>query len=158
MAAVSDGFSTAARTRRTALSSRERGAFLLEALVALLIFAFGALAVTGLHERAVRHVNDAQFRAEAVQLAHAAIGHMRASASPALFANFDSRAAGTGYAWIVDQAKRLPGVDDGINLPSVTISDGPATGSRNVAVTIFWRHPGETSVHRHDAVAVVYGT
>jgi len=126
--------------------------------VALLIFAFGALGVASLNERAVRHVTDAQFRAEATQLAHAAIGHMRGAASPTLFANFDARATGAGYAWILEQAKRLPGVDDVTNAPDVRISDGPALGSRRVEITIFWRHRGESIVHRHDAVAVVFGT
>src|SRR5439155_27039858 len=37
------------------------GGFLLDALVALLIFSFGVLAMVGLHARAVRHINEAQY-------------------------------------------------------------------------------------------------
>jgi type IV pilus assembly protein PilV len=137
---------------------RQEGVFLLEALIAALIFGFGALAMAALQARATRDVNDAQFRAEAVQLVESGIATMRASTPASLYATFDSRADGPGYRAFRDRAKRLPGVTDIFNAPELRISDGPSAGSRRVDITVFWQAPGDPVAHRHSASAVVAGT
>jgi type IV pilus assembly protein PilV len=142
---------------RPTLDIGQAGGFLLEALIATLIFAFGALAIANLHARAARHVNDAQFRAEAIQLVEATLGQMRAADAATLYANFDSRAGGAGYRALLEKAKQLPGVDDSSNAPEVNVSDGPSMTSRRVDITVFWRLPGDASVHRHGASAVAMG-
>ena len=58
------------------MARRQRGSFLLEALVAILIVAFGILGLLGLESRALQNVDDAQYRSEAVALANAYIGQM----------------------------------------------------------------------------------
>jgi type IV pilus assembly protein PilV len=143
--------------RRPTLDVGQSGGFLLEALIATLIFAFGALAIANLHARAARHVNDAQFRAEAIQLVDATLGQMRAADSATLYASFDRRAGGVGYRALLDRAKQLPGVDDASNMPDVRVADGPSTTSRRVDITVFWQLPGDASVHRHSASTVVTG-
>ena len=145
------------KARRPVRSRRGSGAFLLEALVATLVFAFGALAVAGWQARAVRHVNAAQFRGEAVHLVDAALGQIRAADAATLHANFDTRAAGPGYRALLERAKRLPGVTDSSNTPDVRVDDGPSLSSRRVDITLFWQLPGDASVHRHSATAVVAG-
>jgi type IV pilus assembly protein PilV len=133
----------------------QRGAFLLESLIAALVFAFGVLAIAGLHARAVRHANDAQFRVEAVQLAEAALAQMRATAPESLFTAFDTRAQGPGYRALLDRARRLPGVDENANAPEVRVGDGPSAASRQVDITMYWKAPGDDRIHRYDASAVV---
>ena len=54
----------------------QSGAFLLEALVGVLIFAFGILGLVGLQAAAIRNTNDLQYRGEAIQIASAAMGRM----------------------------------------------------------------------------------
>ncbi len=54
----------------------QSGAFLLEALVGVMIFAFGILGLVGLQAQAIRNTNDLQYRGEAIQIANAAIGRM----------------------------------------------------------------------------------
>ncbi len=69
---------------------RQRGSFLLEALVAILIVAFGILGLLGLEARALQNVDDAQYRSEAVALANSYIGQMWVADQTTLAANFDS--------------------------------------------------------------------
>ena len=84
--------------------SRVRGGFLLEALVALLIFSFGLLAMAGLHARAVRHFNEAQYRANAADIVHGAIAAMRAIDVTTLAARFDQSTRADGWSALLDPA------------------------------------------------------
>ena len=54
----------------------QTGAYLLEALIAILIFSFGVLGIVGLQAQALRFTNDSQYRAEAVYLANSLISQM----------------------------------------------------------------------------------
>ena len=137
--------------------SRVRGGFLLEALVALLIFSFGLLAMAGLHARAVRHFNEAQYRANAADIVHGAIAAMRAIDVTTLAARFDQSTRADGWSALLDQAKRLPGVTDTQNVPALLISDGPTTTSRQISLDVFWQTPGDARVHRYPASAVIGG-
>ena len=137
--------------------SLEHGAFLLEALVALLIFSFGLLAMAGLQARAVRHFNEAQYRQEAVGLVHATLATMRAIDPTSIDARFDASTDGEGWRTLMAGAKRLPGVSDGINSPSLTIVDGPSGGSRRISLSVFWQAGGNSTPHAYEATAVVGG-
>ena len=139
--------------RRTA--TLERGGFLLEALVALLIFSFGLLAMAGLQTRAARHVNEAQYREEAIDLVHATFATMRAMDPASIAARFDAAANGEGWRALMSGAKRLPGVTDGVNVPTLTISDGPSAGSRRISLSVFWQAPGDSTPHAYEATTVV---
>ncbi len=143
--------------RTNAPRQRLRGAVLFEALVAALIFALAALAIVGFQARAVRALNDAQYRAEARHLAHAALARMRTADDASLYADFDMRAGGAGYRALVAQASRLPGVTASTYAPQVLITDGPSTTSRRVAVTISWLPPGDTTAHRYAVSSAVGG-
>jgi len=54
----------------------QRGGFLLEALVGILIFTLGVLGLLGLQGRAIGYSSDAQYRGEAAYLANAYIAKM----------------------------------------------------------------------------------
>jgi type IV pilus assembly protein PilV len=137
------------------LLSPQCGAFLLEALIALLIFALGATAVSSLHARAIRHVNDAHFRGVALHVAHSAIARMKAANAATLHADFDMSGSGAGYQAVVEQAKALPGVSATRLAPEVHVTAGPSADSRKVAVRVLWQIPGDTIVHRYAATTVV---
>jgi len=137
------------------LPREQSGGFLLEALVALLIFSFGLLAMAGLQARAVRHFNDAQYRANAAEFVHGAIGAMRGTDATTLAARLDPSAATQEWLALVDQAKRLPGVSDTRNVPALQITNGPTAGSRQVSLDVFWQMPGDPQVHNYAASAVI---
>src|SRR6185369_10766683 len=54
----------------------QRGSFLLEALISVLIVALGILGLIGLQARAFQNIDDAQYRAEAAYMANALLGQM----------------------------------------------------------------------------------
>jgi len=145
------------RARRGIGAAAQCGTFLLEALVGALIFAVAALAIAGFQARAVRHLNDAQFRSEARQVALATLAQMQAADAASLYAEFDMRAAGNGYRALVAAAKRLPGADDARLPPELLITPGPSAGSRNAAIAVRWQVPGDNAIHRYAAAAVVGG-
>lgn len=139
---------------------RQRGAFLLEALVALLIMAFGILGIVGLQAQSMRVTNDSEFRAEAVYLANALVGRMWADDLASLKANYDSSGAGAGYTAFQTAVSVLPGVDipGGVNVPTVVFDAtkaGLSTNSAYVTITVFWQLPGEATPHRYVTSAVV---
>ena len=144
-----------ARFRCGRVAHAQRGAFLLEALVALLIFSFGVMAMAGLQTRAARHFNEAQYRANAAELAQATIASMRASDPATLAARFDPSAGSADWLALLGRAKRLPGVNDVQNLPAIQVVDGPTTTSRQVTLSVFWQTPGDLAAHRYAASAVI---
>lgn len=146
---------TPLRTHRGA--ARQRGSFLLEALISVLIVAFGVLGLIGLQARAIQNVDDAQYRGEAAYLATALIGQMWVSNQATLVADFDSGGAGLPYTefktWV---GQRLPGASIPANAPVVTITKPGATAtSADVHITVFWMPPGEISRHKYDVVATI---
>src|ERR1700730_3520757 len=58
------------------VGARQRGSYLLDGLIALLIFAFGVLGLIGMIGGSIRASNDARYRAEAINLANAMVGDM----------------------------------------------------------------------------------
>jgi len=126
---------------------RERGSFLLEGLIALLIFAFGILGLVGLLAGSIRASNDARYRTEAINLANAIVGDMWTTQPGDLDTQFGS-SGGKLTAWRTHAAGLLPSAS-GTNAPQVDLTQpGLSALSRSVVVTIFWQLPGETERHR----------
>ena len=158
----------------------QRGAALLEAMLAILIFSLGILTVIGIQAASIRMVSDAQYRSRAALLADRLIGEMWASGQTIenLQTNFGT--GGDRYqAWlkdVQDPAKGgLPGVEgeegeggseeNASTFPSVTITpldrpegtgDGPALVG-DVSITLYWRTPsmGADEKHKHTAISQI---
>lgn len=133
---------------RPTLSRRprnERGAMLLEALIAILIFSLGILGIVGLQANAVKQSTDARFRIEAAVLADELMGQMWTddrSSIANMQAKFNtcSTTSCTGYnTWAAKVQGKLPGVDlSGTTKPTVTIDPAGI-----IQIVIKWRQPGE---------------
>lgn len=112
-----------------------QGFMLIEALVALLIFAFGVLGLVGLQATMTKAQSTSKYRADASFLAQQVLGTMW-SDSPNL-ANY-ATANCTGYArcnsWAAKVASTLPG---GTAAVTVVATD--------VTVAITWTQPNEGS-------------
>lgn len=115
----------------TASARRQEGATLIEALVAVLIFSIGILAVIGMQAFSVRTVTDAKYRADASFLANQALGR--------LWGDPGNLAA---YAEVDTSVAALPG-----GKRTVAINGDRAT------VTIRWQLPGDAE---HQFVAEAY--
>ena len=149
--------------QRLPMRCRHRGASLLEALIALLIFSVGLLGLLGLQANALGASRDAQYRAEAAVLAHEIIGTMwtdRANlADYAHYANGGGTCTPIGsptsnanaVRWMnqfttAGSAKFLPGATSAAQRIVVE-------ADRTVRVTLCWRGPQDASWHNYTAVA-----
>jgi type IV pilus assembly protein PilV len=142
---------------RPATPAKQRGGFLLEALVGILIFSFGILGLVGLQANAIRHVNDAQYRGEAVYLASTIVGRMWTDNPTQLEANYDKDLAGPGYLALKELAKNLPGASIPANEPDIQVVAGPSANSSVATITIFWQLPGDATQHNYSTTAVIGG-
>ncbi len=123
--------------------ARQTGSYLLEALIAILIFAFGVLGLIGLLGSSIRVTNDARYRAEAANLANGMIADMWTTTAANIDTKFDH---GTKLpTWTTKVAALLPG---GI-APDVAVTPGFSSESRTVVVTVSWQMPGEPEPHQH---------
>ncbi len=128
---------------------RQRGSFLLEALIAILIVALGILGLVGLQARAMQDTDESQYRGEAAFLASDVISRMWVSNPNTLEADFET-GAGVPYTEFVTLVQqRLPG---STTSPTITVTQRgatPATGF-DVEVTIFWKPPSVVAVTHLD--------
>jgi type IV pilus assembly protein PilV len=125
----------------------QRGNFMLEALIAILIVALGVLGTVGLYARSLQNVDDAKYRTEAALLANSLVGQMWIDDPQfsSLQAKFDST-VGTGAEYIEFKnvvTGRLPNATLTAGMPQVLVTAGPTATSSNVLITIQWRHPGD---------------
>ncbi len=129
----------------------QRGVMLLEALISILIFSMGILAIIGLQASSVRLASDAKYRADANLLANQLIGGMwLANSSPNFVADFST--GGAQYlAWNSSVTATLPVT--GVSAPEVTIAQSgigaASVVSSAVTINIYWTAPGEGTVHKY---------
>jgi len=127
----------------------QQGVMLLEALIGILIFSIGILALLGMQATAMRATVDAKYRSEAAFLANEIIGTMWVDRTN--LASY-ATASCSGYAecnnWILRLQAKLPNAI-GANAPTIVIAGQQAT------VTILWQRPGDSAVSRHIAVAQI---
>lgn len=139
----------------------QQGFMLLEALIAILIFSMGILAIIGLQAASIKLSTDAKYRSEAGLLANQLIGQMWVSDRTAatLQTNFQGGEGTNGdlyTAWVASSVQTtLPGVT-GVpaNQPTVTVSTAPATLGR-VTIQIFWQSPNETAPHNYMSISQI---
>ncbi len=143
----------------------ERGVMLIEALVAILIFSIGILAVVGMQAVAIKDVTSAKYRSEAAFLAQELLAQMWTdNGNIGTYAYVGAGAPPAKIqAWVTKVQSRLP---DGANqLQSVTLTNpvpaAPAvpTGA-TVQIIVRWRLPEEVTqnlpAHSHTVIAYVY--
>lgn len=131
--------------------AQQRGSVLLEALVGILIFSMGILAIVGLQAMAIRSVADSQYRLEASMLANRIVAEMWTNTvNIPNFAYPGGSMAGL-TTWVGDVQATLPGA--ATNPPTIAVA-GDATNGYTVTVTLFWKPAGDTS--RHNLTTMAY--
>lgn len=147
------------------LINKEAGSVLLEALIAILIFSMGILAVIGLQAASVQASSEAKYRTEASLLANQLIGQMWVSdRTVATLQTAFSSPSGSAYqTWLGSTTSTgtvlgtLPGA--AANLPTVNIVTTTGTTPTSlVTVTIYWKSPGESAgnpPHKYTAIAQI---
>src|SRR2546430_16737962 len=96
---------------KATITSRQQqtGAYLLEALIGILIFALGVLGIVGLQAASLRTTTDSAMRAEAVFAANQLIGQMWADDELNLVPNYSSTLNGQPYKDFAAQLKSAQG-------------------------------------------------
>ena len=133
---------------------RQCGALLIEALVALVVVSIAAAGLFTLMANALRASGESLLRAEAAELAAAAVARMNTENPATLTERYDALTNGPGFVALLAAARRLPGVTDTANRPAVAIGPGPSDGTRSVVVTVGWQTPSGAA-HRASMSGVV---
>jgi type IV pilus assembly protein PilV len=118
----------------------QAGVMLLEALVAILIFTVGVIAVMGMQAASISQVSAAKYRTDASYLANQIIGRMWVD-QPNL-ATYTSTGSPGRVTWDATVAATLPGGAGAI-----------AIAGTQVTVTITWTPPNEGIVRRYVTIA-----
>jgi len=159
------------------IRAREEGVMLIEALIAILIFSIGILAVVGMQATAIKNVTESKSRSEAAFLAEELMAQMwmdqnispapvQVNTSNVNVANYNYPGSGSVPArlgtispptgWIGRVTTKLPGATT--VLPKVTITN-PTPSGATVKVEIFWQLPEEATLglppHSHTVIASI---
>jgi type IV pilus assembly protein PilV len=142
------------------LQKKQKGSILLEALIAILIFSMGILALMGMQATAINTVSESKYRSNAGFLANRIIGQIWTDrANLASYACNPCTTTGTGNAdtraWsteIQSGALQLPGVTDAANQPTVILG-----ANNQVQIQIFWQAPNATAQRNHLVIAYING-
>ena len=130
----------------------QAGVMLIEALIGILIFSIGILALLGMQGAAIKNTTDARYRSEAAFLATQIVGQMWVDLNNLASYDTDNAAAyGARDAWANSVANTLPGVTiGGARTPTIQVGPDPALGlaDREVRVQVQWQQPGETDTRQ----------
>ena len=128
---------------------------LLEALLGILIFSLGILAVVGMQAMAVKSVAESKYRMDAGFLANEVIGDMWVNRpNLASYAYAGGAPPAVLATWVAKVESALPGAT--ANPPLIAID-----AANTVSVTIFWQHPEEANLtpppppHQHRVITSI---
>lgn len=148
---------------RIQFPAKQDGVVLIEALLGILIFSIGILALIGMQSVAVKNTVDARYRTEAAYLANSILSQIRLDLANVPF--YDDTNAGTyapRTAWRNQVEALLPGVNIATaqRVPAIAIVPGPTFGGDSappsrVTVVIRWLQPGETQERKFEIVGFV---
>lgn len=129
--------------------SGQHGMVLLEALVGILIFSIGILAMLGMQTVGMRTATEAKYRSEAAFLANQIVSEMWVD-RPALASYDTTSGSGTTQLtnWISQVQSTLPQAT-GANAPTIAVS------GNQVTVTVRWQRPGDSTVDQQILVAQI---
>jgi type IV pilus assembly protein PilV len=137
---------------------QQEGVMLLEALIGILIFSLGVLALVAMQAISVSTVSNARYRTEASFLANEILSQIWVDRG----SNYDNIASyvvsgGVGAStpaqnWVNKVNQLMP---SSTTYPPTVAVVTPAAGGRQVTVTIRWKAPEAVDVSNHTAVAFI---
>jgi len=132
-------------------AKHQGGVLLLEAMIAILLFSVGVLAVVGLQANAIKNVTQSKYRSDAAFLADQIIGQMWADRSNIPNYVLPSGTSANVTAWATLVGNTLPNAT-GASAPTITITPTvnvgpPAYTSYQITVTVRWRNAEEVQAN-----------
>ena len=134
----------------TTSPARQEGTYLLEALIAILLIAFGILGLIGVHAGSIRATNEARYRAEAGNIVNGMIAEMWTETAAQMDADFCSGCAKL-TSWKNKAVSLLPSAGVVVDLTGAGLS----AESRSVTVTVTWQLPGSAEQHNFVSTAQI---
>ena len=143
--------------------AKQGGVVLIEALLGILIFSIGILALIGMQSVAVKNTVDARYRTEAAYLAKDILNQIQLDmANITLYDDANAGVYAPRTAWRNRVEGLLPGISiaSAIRVPQIDIVAGPTFAGDSappsqVTVKIEWLQPGETAVHKFEIIGFV---
>jgi len=129
--------------------SGQHGVMLIEALIAILLFSAGILAMIGMQGLAISYSADAKYRSDAAFLANELIGQMWVDRLQFPNYAYPGGTAPNLATWKAKVDATLPGT--AANAPTVAVD--AVTGT--VTVTIRWQAPNADSARSYRSVAII---
>ena len=141
-------------TSRRSLRNAQSGVMLLEALIGILIFSLGILALVGMQAMGIKLATDSRDRAEAATLASQLVGDMWLHRTT--LASYQYAGSGTAPAalttWIAQVDATLPNAATFppiVDVSAATWVTAPASSvGTQTTVTLRWKNPTDTTVHQ----------
>lgn len=132
---------------RTTNTGRMRGVALIEAMVGIMIFAFGVLGLVGLQASMTKAQTGARFRADAANLSDELLGVMWSDAAVNLVSYATTGCASYNRCkeWKAKVQSQLPSA-------TTAVTVNAATGQVDIAIS--WTQPGEGQ-HQYQTSAMV---
>ena len=155
------------------LARQQRGVALIEALVSVLIFAIGILALLGLQTLGVKAASDGKYRADAAYLANQLVSQMwsddrnnvpnytyNSSCTSAATCSLVCGTSATNstatlnilQSWRDQMYLKLPGYNAQVQVFTNPPSLWQVSATYTVAVSICWRMPGDATGQYHQYV------
>jgi type IV pilus assembly protein PilV len=149
-------------TSRRSLRNAQSGVMLLEALIGILIFSLGILAMVGMQAMGIKLATDSRDRAEASNLANQLVGEMWLNRTA--LASYQYSGSGTAPAaltnWVAQVDAALPNaatyrpIVDVSPVTWTTLVPAASLGTQTT-VTMRWQSPTETTVHQFVMTAYI---
>lgn len=154
-------------TRPLACSARcantQRGATILEVLVAVLILAIAILGTVGMQAVSIRNLSASKYRSQASYLADQIVGQMWADRNN-LASYADNPVSGANACAPSGAQSAYPAVTTWLAAVAQALPGAPASmqqiavGANNVVtVTVCWKAPEDTTVHDFSETAEING-
>lgn len=144
------------KKRHTPARAGQTGVMLLEALIAILVFSLGVLALVGLQSVSIKQSSESKYRADAVMLANELIADMWVADRS--FANLSAQFATGGpafNAWAARVQQALPGVPANPPDSALVAAGTPGDQSTVVTLRVNWKAPNEPAADPAHFITVV---
>lgn len=148
----------------------QQGIVLLEALIGIVIFFIGSLAMIALQARSIATQSDAQYRIEAAQLANRMLSDISLAVRRDTTTNMQADLLAFQHQPIGDTATcSFTGNTSALSRVTAWVTDLSKIGSNTsqqqilvdtntfnqVTITICWQSPNDTTPHRHTLVSYI---
>lgn len=129
---------------------KQNGFYILEALVAILIFAIGILGIMQIQKFSIQAISDSQYRINALYLSDSLIGDMWVDQSN--IPQYISGSSPNYQTWLQEVDSILPNANQ--YPPTITLTN--INNSQQINITIYWKDPQLNVVSKYQTTATIY--